>query len=451
MLRRIWNSAVFWSFGVTGLRTGGFLLILPLIVRTLSSEELGLWYVLLGLVQATSLLELGFAPTIGRFTSYFMGGATTIPASGLPVITAAHAPPNIAGIAGLVVSAQKLYRLLGLAIGSCFFVLGGGWLAWRYPEAMNSPAAWLAFALLGAGTGFAMSQYFWGAVLAGMKQVREQQKIFFAGLVLNYAIVAAGILLGAGIFALVLGQVVLGLVPRWKARTKVREALAQQSQCPPRQIDWQILWPSTWRFYLTGACTYLSLPFLTLICAQITDLQTTASFGFSLQLLLTLHTVASCWQMVKLPHFSALRVAGRTREIQSEFAWRGALGVATFFLGAIVIIIINDYLPWAIGSQTPLLAWPSLQLMCLLVGFDCLIGLHAAVIQTSNSAPHLPGFLMSALLGVALGYLLGKQFAVTGILVGGIVGQFCSSLWSTLWLCWRDLAHPSPLSRPNYP
>ena len=69
MLRRVWNSAVFWSFGVTALRTGGFLFILPLIVRTLPPEELGYWYVLLGLVQAASLLELGFAPTIGRFAS----------------------------------------------------------------------------------------------------------------------------------------------------------------------------------------------------------------------------------------------------------------------------------------------------------------------------------------------------------------------------------------------
>ena len=445
MLRRVWNSAVFWSFGVTALRTGGFLFILPLIVRTLPPEELGYWYVLLGLVQAASLLELGFAPTIGRFASYFMGGASTIPATGLPSAGGEGMPPNYAGLADLARCAGRLYRWLASAIGVAFFVFGGGWLAWRYPESMRSAQSWLAFALLGAGSGFAMSQYFWGAMLAGMNHVREQQKIFFIGLVLNYLVVAAGILLGAGIFSLVLGQLVLGLVPRWKARGKVLGLLPPQTTGKAPEISWRILWPSTWRNYLTGVCTYLSLPFSTLLCAQVANLEITASYGLTMQLLLTLHTIASSWQMVKLPHFSALRVAGRTREIVPIFAARAFLGGGTFFVGVVFTVFFSDALPKLLGSQTGLLGFPALQLLCLLVGLDFIIGLHAAVLQTSNLVPHLPVFLGSTVVGVGLGLALGNCFGIVGLLAGGIFGQLSGSLWFVVWSCWRDLVlSPQP-------
>jgi hypothetical protein len=283
-----------------------------------------------------------------------------------------------------------------------------------------------------------------------MNQVREQQKIFFIGLMLNYLVVAAGILLGAGIFSLVLGQIVLGLVPRWQARARVFHFLAGGTRVAPQTIFWRTLWPSTWRFYLTGVCTYFSLPFTTLICAQVTTLQITASFGFSLQLLLTLHTIASCWQMVKLPSFSALRVAGRIDEIRREFIWRALLGMGTFVFGAVIIMSMESLFMTTIGSKTPLLPYPALQLMCLLVGLDCLIGLHAAVIQTTNLSPHLPGFIAGAVLGILLGYWLGKKFGAAGILEGGIIGQLCFSLWWTLAVCWKDLVRKPRLSSPAY-
>lgn len=44
-IARIWKSAVGWSFAVTALRAGGFLLVLPLALRRLSPDELGRWYV----------------------------------------------------------------------------------------------------------------------------------------------------------------------------------------------------------------------------------------------------------------------------------------------------------------------------------------------------------------------------------------------------------------------
>jgi hypothetical protein len=448
MLRRVWNSAVFWSFGVTALRTGGFLFILPLIVRTLPPEELGYWYVLLGLVQAASLLELGFAPTIGRFASYFMGGASTIPATGLPSAGGEGTPPNYAGLAGLARCAERLYRWLALAIGVAFFVFGGGWLFWRYPESMRSAQSWLAFALLGAGSGFAMSQYFWGAMLAGMNHVREQQKIFFIGLVLNYLVVAAGILLGAGIFSLVLGQLVLGLVPRWKARGKVLGLLPPQTTGKAPELSWRILWPSTWRNSLIQACSYLLLPASALTCAATTNLLVTAEYGLTLQMGLMIHGFSACWQAAKYPQLAAMLAAGRVWEVGRIVRTRILLTFLTFGAGAAAAFYLGPLLLEVIRSKTPFLPSAAFVLLLAAIGVDLWSGSFSALLQATNRTPHLPFFCLAAAVGFPLGFVLGGAYGPGGILGACILAQTAFCVWTLPGIWLRQLRGIRPSSLP---
>jgi len=436
MLARIWSSAVFWSFAVTALRTGGFLLVLPLVVRTLSPEELGFWYVLLGLVQASNLLELGFAPTVGRFASYYMVGAATIPPTGLPSAVTVSGTPNFPGLAGLARSAEKLYRFLGLAIGGTFFVFEGGWLAWRYPDTMRSAEAWLAFSLLGAGTGFAMSQFFWGALLAGMNQVREQQKIFFIGLMLNYLVVAAGILLGAGIFSLVLGQIVLGLVPRWKARQKVLALLPSQITGKTPEISWQILWPNTWRNSLIQVCSYLLLPASALTCAATTNLLVTAEYGLTLQMGLMIHGFSACWQAAKYPQVAAMLAAGRVREVGRIVRTRILLTFLTFGAGASTAFYFGPVFLEVIRSKTPFLPSAAFVLLLAAIGVDLWSGSFSALLQATNRTPHLPFFCLAAAVGFPLGFVLGEAYGPGGILGACILAQAAFCVWTLpgIWL-----------------
>ncbi len=71
---RVWKSAVGWSFAVTALRAGGFLLVLPLALRRLSPDELGLWYVFTSIGDFCAFAELGLALILGRSASFFMAG-----------------------------------------------------------------------------------------------------------------------------------------------------------------------------------------------------------------------------------------------------------------------------------------------------------------------------------------------------------------------------------------
>src|SRR5215475_8482539 len=76
VLKRTWNSAVAWTFLATFLRLGASVLVLPVLLRKLPPNHLGLWYVFGTIGGLAVLLDFGFEPTITRMAAYAWGGAT---------------------------------------------------------------------------------------------------------------------------------------------------------------------------------------------------------------------------------------------------------------------------------------------------------------------------------------------------------------------------------------
>ena len=59
-------SNLSWGFLAQGLNIGTGLLLLPMILRYLKPDEIGLWFVFMSLAGLAQLLELGFQPTIAQ-------------------------------------------------------------------------------------------------------------------------------------------------------------------------------------------------------------------------------------------------------------------------------------------------------------------------------------------------------------------------------------------------
>src|ERR1035438_2635032 len=83
LFQRVHRSAVAWSFVATLLRVGASIFVLPLVLRKMPPDQLGLWYVFGTIGGMASLLDLGFEPTITRMASYAWGGASKFVAFGV--------------------------------------------------------------------------------------------------------------------------------------------------------------------------------------------------------------------------------------------------------------------------------------------------------------------------------------------------------------------------------
>ncbi len=119
-VNRVYRSAVGWSLVFAALRAGGNLLVLPLMLRKLSPEDLGFWYVFLSLSGLGSLIDMGFYPTMTRVTAYLWAGAETIQKFGVAGVTEDTArgdrTPNYRLLADLVKTMRIYYIVLALLV-----------------------------------------------------------------------------------------------------------------------------------------------------------------------------------------------------------------------------------------------------------------------------------------------------------------------------------------------
>lgn len=439
-IQRCFKSAVIWAFFVTVLRAGGFFLVMGYALRKLPSSEIGLWYVMLNIAGLACMVEFGFSVTIGRFASFFMGGSEYVPRLGLNFCSAnVTDQPNYRSVAGLIVMARPLYVRFGIFAILAMLIGGGVWLVSgsAHLELIRTNA--IAFCVLALGSGLNMMMLFWQGLQFGINRVRAYNQFFIIGLLFSYAVSFCGLVAGMGLMALVFGLLVLNFVSRWLARRDVLAMIPRTAFKDPKPVSWQELWPMTWRSGVASWAAFLCIQNTTLICSIITDINTTASYGFSLQLALLLHGFSANWLWVKYPLISNLRVKGAMDEVVTIIWKRMLLSLITFVVGGAVIIFSAPVVLGYVHSKTQVL--PNGQMIALFVvtGLDLIIGMHAAMMQTGNQVPHLKPFIVSGVLVTLLGWLLGRSYGIYGLIMAVAVSQLIYNYWWTPWHCWRDL------------
>jgi O-antigen/teichoic acid export membrane protein len=428
------------------LRAVGFVFVLPIALRRLPATELGLWYFFSSIAEFALTAELGMANIIGRVASYFMGGLSRVPVGGLlPTgMARTNTTPNFEGLAGLVFMARRVY--FRLALGAMTFLLTIGlFIAFRKSSHLDSPIATslATYAVLSLATILSILTAYWPTLLSGIGQVRRAQHALLAGLAVNYLISAVGLLSGAGILSLALGQLALVVTTFTVSYQKTKRSLPQLRSAEPQPIAFGEIWPATWRALLASfgayGCTFATV----LICGLVTNLETTASYGLSFRLAVVAHGLASVWLSVKTPYISTARAAGdwesairyvRSTMLPSAFTYLACAGFLWFF-GPAVLQLLH--------SRTELLSPPLLAALFMMIGLDFFVGFHAAVILTANRFPHLRIYLASGLASIVAACVLGKMFGVAGVIAAPMAVQVFSTYWWIPRRCWQELRVPA--------
>ena len=107
-----------WGYLSQFLQYGAALLVLPLLLRKLSSAELGIWYVFMTISALVTMLDLGFTPTLARNVSYVLGGAKRLLKDGFEVLST-PSPVDYSLFNAIIHAARHIFMVLA----GCAFVL----------------------------------------------------------------------------------------------------------------------------------------------------------------------------------------------------------------------------------------------------------------------------------------------------------------------------------------
>lgn len=421
------------------LRFGSALLILPLTLWRIPSEELGLWYVFISLGALAALLDLGFAHAVNRAAGYLWAGSpgllpfgidpgSPIVENGATIDNALRRQRSLPMLSNLVASLRVYYLCMGALLLLLLATAGSAWI-WRrsvgLADARSIRFAFLVYAV-GVTLGFANS--LWPSLLSGINAVRQAQQIMAACLVINLLLACAGLLLGWGLWALVVATIVAGFAERIIGRAVFRNLVP----LPRGEFDFSIirvLWPNAWRTAAVGLGAFAILQANTLICSAFLDLRTTASYGLSLQAVTLLVGISSVWVTLKMPMINRLRVQGRLERIALLFRKRIALAVFTFLFGGIVLLWLGKPLLHLLKTQTQLLPASLLTILLLIQLLEMHHSLYGELVYSENINPFVKPALISGVAVIILSALLTPRLGVLGMLLASGLVQLCFNNW----------------------
>lgn len=435
LITRLYKSAVVWSFMATLLRVGMGVFVLPLILRKMPPEQLGLWYVFGTIGGFAALLDLGFDATMTRMASYAWSGASKFVAFGVHKEEPAddgERGPNRALLGELVATLRAYYFWIGLAMLLLLSIGGGIWV-WKVTAAMPSPGnmrvAWLVYA---AGSSLNFISGRWPSLVTGIGRVRECQRLSLISLLTYYVFSISGLMAGVGIWALILGFLAMGAVMRTLGKHVFLSFATLPGGLPGARLHKEIfaaIWPNAWRMGLMSVGAFMITQSNTLVCSAFLGLKTTASYGISFQLVTMLVGVSSIWVTVKLPEFNQLRVQGRNNDIAAIFVNRLRISVLFYVTGALGLIFLGPKVLALIGTKTTLIPPAALAVLALIQFLEMHHSHYAALVLSENRNPFLKPALISGGCIIAASVILTPRLGIWGMLLSTGVVQACYNNW----------------------
>ena len=406
LLNRLRGSTVVWSWVFNGFRLATGLLLLPLVLRKLSTEELGMYYVFLSLVALAPVIDFGFSPTILRFVSYAMGGAETIQAHGVNKSTGSG--PNFGLLWQLFFTTRALYRVMALIA----FVILGVWGTYivelRIHETPSPNVTRMAWLITLVATVLNVYSSWAPVFLRGMDEVLISVRITVLASVVRFVLAAGLLLAGAGLMSLPLGDLTGSLIQQVIARRACLRRLRRQP--PPAKADTgqnlRILWPNSWRLGLLSFGGYLTVNANTAICLSVLGLAANARYGLSVQLLAVITGMAGVWTQVKWPVIGQQRARHDYAAIQRTLWPRMWLQYLTFLAMAGGLLLCGQPLLQLLGSGKQMLPLPWLALLALGSFMETQVSIWGTLISTENRIPFLWPSVAGSLLALVLSLTL---------------------------------------------
>lgn len=132
---KVTKGDVIWSYAAQFFNLATGLITLPLILKMLSADEVGLNYILLSLTSIISLFDMGFSGQFARFITYIFSGAQELQKDGMPSSRSDIVNEHL--LAATILTAKRIYKYIALVAFICLASLGTIYV-WRVTNGFRS-------------------------------------------------------------------------------------------------------------------------------------------------------------------------------------------------------------------------------------------------------------------------------------------------------------------------
>ena len=302
-----------------GARSLAGLILLPLVVTRLSTEEVTVWFLFNSILLLQMLADMGFGSTFSRAFSYAMGGAQHLGDYRVVSEQSTDEDPNWATAGQILGTMQTVYRWLALAWALALLTIGT-WALGKPISLIPEPSSgWAAWALVVASSVLFVWYSGYAVFLQGSNEVaafrRWDAVTSFAGIVTASIALLLGDSLVVAIAALQVWVPVKILVNKTLCRAVHSGAFRSLERSAKFEATvFGELWPPTWR---SGVGILMSAGLIQasgFLFAQVGKPAQVASYLLALNLIRGVSSLSQAPFYSKLPLLARLRSQGKITE-----------------------------------------------------------------------------------------------------------------------------------------
>lgn len=436
---------VIWGYLSQFLQYGAALLVLPLLLRKLTSAELGVWYVFMTISALVSMLDMGFTPTLARNVSYVLSGAKRLQKHGYEVVEQG-AKVDYGLISALIAASRRIFMVIAAVALVLLAVPGSAYILYVTSEQLEQQSVLLAWGIFVFATVLNLFFKYYTPLLQG--------RSLFVGFYKSSALANLGfiaitaILLQAnlGLTAVAIGYLISALIGRWLSwryfyDNSFKEKLEEASVAIVSATEiFENMWHNAWRLGLGVMGAFMILRANTLLSSAYLGLATTAAYALTLQIFSVLQSLATVVFNVQLPKLTQYRVTNQSKSLLKTMELGLTYAILVFACGAVMLMWLGPNLIKLIGGQTALLSTPLLAWSGFMMLLELNHSLAAGVIVTGNRVPFVKSALLSGMMivfiswwglkygGFGVAWLIGSQFVV----------QLAYNNWQWPWRVYKE-------------
>jgi O-antigen/teichoic acid export membrane protein len=442
-LIKVTNKDVIWNYLGYGITFGINVILLPLVLRYLTSTELGLWYVFSSIGVLITLFDFGFAPQVARTITYAFTGANEITKTGINQ-NIKNNEPNYKLLRNLISSSKLLYFII--AIISLILLLTIGTVYINYINkngfSNNILLAWVIYCL---GCFINLSYSYYNSIFRGIGKFVSLNKAIVFSRSTQFIFSFVLLLLDFGILAVTIGYTVNTIVFRLYLayiykNQNIFGATIATIKFSERIKLLKIIWYNASRDGLVTISSYLVLQSNTILCSLYFGLEKTASYALTVQIITFIASFSTIVYGSIQPVLVEASLTNNISVKKQYYSMAWSIFVFSYFISIFFFITLGLPLLDLIKSNTKIELGIFL-LYSVYVFLQTNSTLSASYISTSNKLPYALPFIISAVTAVILAIILAKFtfLNVAGLILAHLFIQLLYNMWKWPMFVFKEL------------
>ena len=415
---QIGRKDLLWNYAATSMRILSGIIVLPIALRMLPSEEMGIWSIFLSLMAITSLLDFGFSNSFSRNVTYIYSGVKELKTKGYVVAETSEVDY---GLLKTLLLAMKRYYGIAALVFLIIFLVGSPFYISSILEQYSGDkqTIWVAWYIFGALLAYELYTYYYNTVLIGRGLVKRNMQIIVFSQSIRIVVTLAFLFAGLGIISLVLGLLIGDVINRILAYHVFydRETKVKLSETTATR-GWdtiKTLAPNSLKIGFTSLSYFLRNQSIVLIAPFYLSLSQIAEFGISKQLISVISALGLTWYNTFYSKTAQYRVREDIDGVKRLYI-KGTLNMILMFIigGGVLLMFGSDVLLF-IKSKTPLLCNEYLFLMLVFVFLEARQIMANGTLIAKNEVPFFKADIISGICSVLV-LLLMFNFTSLGVL-----------------------------------